>query len=92
MLTNNSSVSKTTAKVGDSITLTGAAAGGTSPYKYAFYFKKGSETEWKVKGTEYGTAATATLTPGTAVTYYVKISVKDNTGTVSSKDFTITVK
>ena len=89
-LVNDSTV-PSAAKVGSSVTLTGAAAGGTSPYKYAFYFKKGSETEWKVKGTEYGTAATATLNPGAATTYYVKISVKDNTGAVKDKTFTINV-
>ncbi len=90
-LSNNSKVSKTNAAVGDSITLTGAASGGSGSYKYAFYFRKGSETKWTLKGTEYGTAKTAALNPGTATTYEVMIKVKDTAGAVAVKYFIIDV-
>ena len=88
-LENTSKVSTTSVTIGRSVTLTGSAAGGTAPYKYAFYFKKSSDTNWSIKGTEYGTETTATLTPGTATTYNVKIGVKDSTGSVNFKTFDI---
>ena len=89
-LTNKSTVSATSVKVGTTITITGAASGGTSPYQYAFYYKKGSATSWTTKSA-YGKATSVELTPVTATTYTVRVDAKDNNGTVSSKTFTINV-
>ena len=90
-LINKSKVSTASVNIGKSVTLTGAASGGTAPYKYAFYFRKSGETQWKVKGTEFGTGTTATLSPGTATTYEVMIKVKDAKNEVKTKTFTIKV-
>ncbi len=90
-LTNKSSVSATTAAVGDKIKLTGAASGGKGTYKYAFYFKKGDSSTWSVKGTEFGTDSVAYLNPGTATDYVVKIVVKDSDNKTAEKIFKISV-
>jgi len=87
-LTNNSTVSATTVTKGTAVTITGKASGGTSPYQYAFYYKRGNATSWTTKSA-YGKATSVTLSPGYVDTYTVKVDVKDNTGKVVSKTFTI---
>ena len=98
-LTNNSTVSATSVTAGTEVTMTGKAAGGTSPYKYAYYYKKSTESSWtKAYVTSSGSAYTKydskTFTPKTAGTYDVRINVRDEygNGKTVTKDFTITVK
>ncbi len=97
-LANNSSVSATSVKANTEVTLTGKATGGTSPYKYAYYYKKSTESSWtKAYVTSSGSAYTkydsVTFKPTTAGTYDVRINVKDEygNGKVVSKDFKLTV-
>ena len=90
-LTNNSTVSATTVNTGTSVTLTGAATGGVSPYKYAFYYKLSSASSYTTIGTAFGSATTGSFTPTTAGTYNVKITVKDNNGSTADKTYNITV-
>lgn len=91
-LVNKSTVSATEVKKGTAVTLNAAAEGGTAPYTYALMYKKSSSTTWTKIGTKYGTESTGTFTPSTATTYDIMINVKDSTGTVKSKTFTLTVK
>ena len=98
-LKNNSSVSSASVSVNTEVTLTGKASGGTSPYKYAYYYKKSTESSWTKayvtsSGSAYTKYDTMAFTPTSAGTYNVRINVKDNngTGTAVSKDFTLTVK
>lgn len=91
-LTNNSTVSTTSLTLGKALKITGAASGGSSPYKYAFYYKKSTSSTWAIKGTEYGTATSVSITPASAVVYDIMVNVKDNAGTVKSKYYTVTVK
>lgn len=90
-LKNESTVTPTTVEVGNTIQFNGAASGGTAPYKYWFQYKKSTSSTWTTLGTTYGTAATATLKPGTAVGYNAKITVKDGKGTIKSKIFNVDV-
>ena len=90
-LSNDSTISKTTAKIGDTITITGAASGGKGSYKYAYYYKRSSMSTWMTKGTEYGTTTSVTLTPAYKETYQVMVNVMDSEGTIKSKTFTVTV-
>ena len=69
--------------------MTGAASGGTSPYTYAFYYKRSENSSWKTIGTEFGTATTAKLTPTTSTSYDLKIVVKDKTGKTAEKTFSV---
>ena len=90
-LANNSTVSASTVTAGTEIKITGKASGGTAPYKYAYYYKRSVNTKWNVLGTEYGTATSASFTPGSAAIFDVKVSVKDNTGEFVDKVMQVTV-
>lgn len=90
--TNKSTVSASSVLVGEKITFKGAASNGTTPYKYAYYFKKNTGSTWTVAGTEYGTDTSVSIRPSAAVTYDVMINVKDNAGNIKSKYFTVKVK
>ena len=90
-LTNNSTMSATSAVLGNGVTLKGAASGGAGSYKYAFQYKKSSSSSWNTIGTAYGTAVSATLKPGSSGTFDVRVLVKDSAGTISSKSFTLKV-
>ena len=90
VLSNTSTISATSVPAGSSVTITGKASGGTSPYQYAAYYKKASSTSYTtIKG--YSTTAKMTFTPAVATTYNVRVKVKDNVGTVVNKDFTVKV-
>ena len=89
-LANSSTVSPTSVTTNNTVTMTGKATGGTTPYKYAYYYKQSSASTWTTVGTEFGTATSATFKPTTAGTYNVKITVKDNTGATADKTFTVT--
>ena len=89
-LTNNSTVSATSITLGKTVTLKGAATGGKSPYKYAYYYKQNSQEKWTI-AKDYSTTTSVTITPAKATTYEVCIKVKDNKGTEEKKYFTVKV-
>lgn len=90
-LKNNSTISATSVATGTAVKVTGKASGGTSPYKYAFYYKRTTSDSWMTMGTAYGTATSGSFTPKAAGTFNVKASVKDNSGKIVSKSFTVVV-
>ncbi len=89
-LTNSSKLSATTIALGNSVTLTGAATGGTSPYYYAFYYKKSTDSSYTTLKA-FSTTKTVTLKPTASGTYDVVIKVKDSTGAVERKQYSLTV-
>ena len=89
-LKNSSTISSTSIKLGKSVTITCAASGGTSPYYYAVYYKKASSSTYST-AQSYSTTKTVSITPGSATTYTVVVKVRDNTGTVKEKTFSVTV-
>ena len=89
-LTNKSTVSAASITLGKSVTVTGAASGGTSPYSYGVYYKKSSSSSYTT-AQAYSTTKTVTITPGAATTYDIRVKVKDAKGTISTKDFTLKV-
>jgi len=90
VLKNVSTVSATSITLGKSVTVTGKATGGTSPYQYAAYYKKASSSSYTlVRG--YSSTATMTVKPAAATTYDIRVKVKDKVGTVVNKDFTVKV-
>ncbi len=95
-LTNSSTVSSTSVSANTPVTLNGKASGGTSPYLYAYYYKKASATSWEklmvIDGSAYSSNTSCKYTPKAAGTYSLRINVKDNSGSVVSRDFTLTVK
>ena len=87
-LTNNTTVSKTSFTVGETVTVKGAASGGNGTYTYEFYYKRNTATAW----TKFGSAATATFKPSSAGTFNIRVYAKDSAGASSVKDFTLTAK
>ena len=89
-LVNNSKMSATSITLGSSVTLTGAASGGTSPYTYAFLYKKTSQSKW-TNTQDFASNSKVTIKPASEGTYDVCIKVKDKTGTIEKKYFTLKV-
>ena len=89
-LKNNSTISATSIDLGSSVTVTGYASGGTSPYQYAVYYKKSSSTYFTTVS-KYSTARTAKITPAGTGTYNVRVYVKDSKNTTAIKNFNVTV-
>ncbi len=89
-LANNSTISSDKPTVGSNVTLNGAASGGSSPYKYAFYYKKASSKYWTTIGTAFGSDTTASFKVGSTGDYIAKVTVKDNSGATADKEFSIT--
>ena len=90
-LTNSSTLSATTITLGDSITATGKATGGTGSYQYQVVYKQTSQTSWTT-AQAYKSNATVTFKPAKATTYDVCVKVKDSAGTEVKKFFTVTVQ
>ena len=88
-LVNNTTLSASTAKVGTSVTVKGAASGGAGVYQYEFYFKKSTSDSWSKFSSSYVKGTTATFGPSSAGTYYIKVYVKDGAGTTEAKTLTV---
>ena len=89
-LENKSAVSAETVRLGESVTVTGKASGGTSPYLYAVYYKKATSKTWST-AQSYNKNTVVKLTPKAAVKYDICVKVKDSTGKIEKKYFTLTV-
>ena len=73
---------KTTAKVGDTVTWTAAASGGSGTLRYCFYIYKDGTV---VHQTGYGSGKTVSYTVTGTGKYTAKIFVKDSAGAAVSK-------
>ena len=91
-LTNVSVVGREKVYLGSAIPMIGKAVGGKSPYTYSFYFKRSTNTNWKLLGEKFQTTATARFKPLAKGSYDIRIDVKDSSGTIAKKVFSSTVK
>ena len=89
-LSNKTTVTTTTPKVGTAVTIKGAASGGTGTYTYEFYYKRQGASSWSTFGANYRTDTTATLKASSVGSFDVRVYVKDSSGKASVKNFTIT--
>ena len=89
-LVNNSTLSATSISLGNTVTATGNATGGTGTYTYAVYYKQTAQTKWTT-AQNFGTNSTVTFKPAKAATYNVCVKVKDSTDTIEKKYFKVTV-
>ena len=89
-LANTSTISATTIKKGDTVTLNGSATGGMGDYTYAVLYKKKAETKWTTRQ-GYKDNSEILVRPYTNTDYDICIKVKDNDGTIAKKYFTVTV-
>lgn len=89
-LVNSSTISATKVKYGSSVTLKGAASGGSGSNKYALYYKRTNATVW-IESIAYSTSTSMTFKPANAVDYDLQVRVKDAADNIVSKDFRLTV-
>ena len=83
-LTNNSIMSASTIVKGNTVTLTGIAAGGSGSYTYAFLYKKKTDTKWTTKQ-GFAENNVVDIKPASAVDYDVCVKVKDSNGSIVKK-------
>ena len=89
-LVNKSTLSAETIKLGETITATGRAAGGTGTYLYQVVYKQKTQTKWTT-AQAYKANSTVTFKPASSATYDVCVKVKDSNGTEVKKFFTVNV-
>ncbi len=89
-LTNTSTISATTIKKGNTVTVNGSATGGSGYYDYAVLYKKKSESKWTVRQ-GYKENDQILVRPYAATDYDICIKVRDF-DTISKKYFSVTVK
>ena len=87
---NTSVLAADNIKLGTYITVNASAIGGTGNYTYAVYYKKSSSTSW-TKAQDYSTNSTVKIKPAKAVKYEVLVKVKDSSGKIAKKTFTVNV-
>ncbi len=89
-LRNNSWINSEKVQIGDDIRVEGAAEGGEGGYKYAFYFKRSTNSKWNKIGTEFGTKTYGIVIPKAAADYDIRVIVKDSAGNTAEKVFKVT--
>ena len=89
-LKSKSSLSQTTIKLGDSITIKAAATGGKGQYTYAVYYKTANDDTWHT-AQSFGENDKLTFTPEQQTVYDICVKVKDETGKTVKKYFTLKV-
>ncbi len=89
-LVDNSTISTNRMVVGNTVEMQAVGSGGTAPYTYVFYYKTVEASTWKTLQ-NYSEKDTATLTLSVVGTYDICIKVKDSTGKIVKKYFTLTV-
>ena len=88
---NISEISSDTTMVGDKVKITADAKGGTGYYQYAVYYKTSDAENWKVLS-KYSDIRTVYYKPAAAGSYNILTKVKDSSGKIVTKTFSVTVK
>ena len=76
---------------GGSVKVSANASGGKGGYQYAVYYKPKSGSTWTCVQS-FKANRSVTITPKSVKSYTVRVKVKDASGSVVNKDFTVTVK
>ena len=71
--------------------MTGSAKGGTSPYTYAFYYKKASAINWITIGTPFTSTSTASVKLKNLGDFIFKVVIKDSEGGMTSKNLDVEI-
>jgi len=90
-LQNDSAISKTTIRQGDTVTVTAKGTGGVGNYTYAVLYKKQSDKSWTVRQ-GYKDNARILVRPAKATEYSICVKVKDEHGIIAKKFFTVNVR
>ena len=87
-LSNTSSVSASSVSLGSAVTLKGAASGGAGTYQFAYYEKLSSASSWTTLK-DFSTTSSVSFTPSSEGSYSLLIKVKDSTGNIVQKTFSL---
>ncbi len=87
---NTSELSADTVKLGNSVSVSCSAKGGSGYYQYAVLYKKTSSEKWTTKQ-NYSSNTTVSIKPAAKATYDICVKVKDSLGNIAKKYFTVTV-
>ena len=87
---NTSEISSIAIKLGTTFTVTSSAIGGTGDYEYAVFYKKIDSTKWTT-AQNFSDNSTVKIKPAKAVKYDVLVKVKDSSGKIAEKTFTVDV-
>ena len=87
---NTSKLSADTVKLGNTVTVSCSAKGGSGYYQYAVLYKKTSSEKWTTKQ-NYSSTSTVSIKPAAKATYDICVKVKDSLGNIAKKYFTVTV-
>lgn len=79
-----------TVTIGTKVTLKGSATGSTGTVNFAFYYKRSDAEKWTAKQ-NFSTNAKVTIAPKKGVSYDYCIKVKDASGKIEKKYFTIKI-
>ena len=90
-IVRNYSTVTTTSTAGEPVILNAKAICGEGPYTYALMYRKKTSDKWVKIGKKYGESDTGSFTPKSAVPYEIMINVKDSTGKIKSKTFTVDI-
>lgn len=91
VLTNTSSVSAETLNLGETLIITASAEGGEGDYTYGILYKQSASSKW-TNAQDFTANTSVSVKPTKAVDYDICVKVKDKSGTVVKKYFTVTVK
>ena len=89
-LQNNSLLDTLSLVYGESVNISFAAAGGTKGYQYEVEALKPSSESW-IKLRSYASGTSYTYRPWEYGTYKIRLNAKDSSGTVSSKNYFLSV-
>ena len=89
-LNNNSILSGSAITLGKSVSITCNASGGTAPYRYTVKYRKVSSQNWTTLQ-QNSTNKTAKFSPASAVRYKLYVKVRDSSGKIAKKYFTLNV-
>ena len=90
-LENTSAVSAETLKLGETLVITASASGGEGDYTYGILYKQSASSKW-TNAQDFTANTSVSIKPTKAADYDVCVKVKDKSGTVVKKYFTVTVK
>ena len=89
-LQNTSDTSAEDLKLGNTVTVSCAADGGTGDYTYAVSYKKASGSDWTTLQS-FSTNTSLTFKPDSAEMYDISVTVKDGSGNTVTKVFELSV-
>lgn len=87
---NNSTISTEKINLGEKITINCAGENGTLPYKYAVYYRKSGCNDY-IPLQKYSQNNIVSFQPTEAVTYEIRVKLRDANCNIVNKDFKFTV-